>query len=390
MAAYDTVVIGVGGMGSAACLELARRGVAVLGLEQFGPAHDRGSSHGQSRVIRKSYFEHPDYVPLLHRAYELWARLEAETGRALFERCGLLLAGPPGGRLISGCRRTAVAHGLALEEVAAEECPRRFPGFHVPGEMSALYERDAGFLRVEECVRAAAQRAADLGAELRWNTPVRSWSADGSRVRVVTDSETITAARLIVCAGPWAGRLLAEMSLPLEVRRKVMLWVDSANPAHRLDRGGPVFAFDHALGFIYGFPGDGQGRFKIANHTGGEPVADPAAVDRALRPSDGAFLAEFLALHMPGADPTVRAHAVCMYTMTPDEHFVIDRLPDRPQVVFAAGFSGHGFKFAPLVGALLADLALEGRSDVPIGFLSASRLRRIAPRGGGAAGQGRA
>lgn len=372
MATYDAIVIGVGGMGSAACFHLARRGARVLGLEQFTEAHDRGSSHGQSRIIRKAYFEHPDYVPLLHRAYELWGELEEETGVRLFEHCGLLLGGPADGPLMRGCRTAAAEHGLNLERVPPRDVAARFPGFRADDGLDVLFERDAGFLRVEECVRAHVRRAIDCGADLQWNVGVRSWAARGGSVAVQTDHGEFAAGRLVICAGAWTARLLAALDLPLEVRRKVMLWVRAA-PEHRLDRGCPVFGFETEFGFLYGFPAGDRGEMKVANHSGGEPVENPASPDRSLHPLDGAFLAPLALRHLAGMGTEIIRHAVCMYTMTPDEHFLIDRMPGRDSVVVAAGFSGHGFKFAPVVGAALADLALDGKTDAPIGFLSASR-----------------
>jgi monomeric sarcosine oxidase len=373
MDGFDAIVIGVGAMGSAACLELAKRGARVLGIDQFGVAHDRGSSHGQTRIIRKAYFEHPNYVPLLHRAYEMWADLETQSGQALFERCGLLLAGDPAGALIAGCRRAAAEHALALEDIPTGELSARWPGFEAGSGMEVLFEPDAGFLRVEDCVRALVERATAAEVRFEWNTPVLGWSADDESVIVRTGGRNFTASQLVICGGAWAGRLLPGLSTALEVRRKVLLWFRSSEPGHRLDHGCPVFGFDTDLGFIYGFPGDASGEIKIANHTGGEVVSDPSNPDQSLHDSDTRFAAGFFSRHMPGVSPRALRHAICMYTMTPDEHFVIDRMVEHPRVSFAAGFSGHGFKFAPIVGSILADFALEGRTSEPIGFLSASR-----------------
>ena len=281
MKSFDVIVIGVGGMGSAACYHLVRRGATVLGIEQFGVAHDRGSSHGETRIIRKAYFEHPDYVPLLHGAYEQWAELEAASGRALFQRCGLLLAGKPQGALIAGCRRAAAEHRLTINDVAAADLPTVLPGFQVDPDMQILFEPDAGFLRVEDCVRAHVEQAASAGAEFVWNTAVRGWSADQTGVVVQTDGGDFAGGRLVVCGGAWAGRLLAGARLPLEVRRKVLMWFRSAQPEHRLDQGCPVFGFDTEMGLVYGFPADASGEMKIANHTGGDRSGSRFAVGMA-------------------------------------------------------------------------------------------------------------
>jgi sarcosine oxidase len=374
MTNFDVVVIGLGGMGSAAAYQLARRGARVLAIEQFGLAHDRGSSHGQTRIIRKAYFEHPDYVPLLIRAYELWDHVAAASGVRLFERCGLLMCGSPAGALISGVRRSAAEHNLRVEELDGDGLRRRFAPFRPGPEMQALFESDAGFLRVEECVRAHAELARTAGADLRFGERVRTWSADGGGVIVETDLGRHIGSKLVICGGAWAGRLLHELSLPLTVRRKVQLWFGPAADAYRLDCGCPAYAFQTTDGFFYGFPSIADGLVKAAEHTGGSAVGDPAALDRALRPDDTPRVAEFVRRHLPGVTPEVRAHAACMYTMTPDEHFVIDRHARHERVIFAAGFSGHGFKFASVTGEVLAELAVESRSSLPIGFLSARRF----------------
>ncbi|GMV96555.1 MAG: FAD-dependent oxidoreductase [Phycisphaerae bacterium] len=376
MVIYDAIVIGVGGMGSAALYHLARRGLRVLGIEQFGVAHDRGSSHGQTRIIRKAYFEHPSYVPLVTRAYALWAALESATGQRLFRPTGMLLAGPPDGAIISGVLRSAAEHRLDIRTLTAAETDGRFPAFRIPPGHSRLFDAEAGFLRVEECVRAHAYAACSAGARLLTGGAVQSWSARGDEVVVRADGREFRAARLIIAGGAWAGRLLADLNLPLEVRRKVMLWYATTSDAHDLERGCPVFGFETTDGFFYGFPALDQGEIKLALHGGGQAVEDPAGVDRGLHPEDEAPLRRFIAEYLPYVSPRPLRHAVCLYTMTPDEHFVIDTHPRHPNVHFAAGFSGHGFKFAPVVGSVLADLAVQGRTDEPIGFLSARRFAR--------------
>lgn len=373
MHVHDAIVLGVGAMGSAACWQLARRGHSVLGLEQFGLAHDRGSSHGQTRIIRKAYFEHPDYIPLLHRAYGLWHALEAESGRALFQRTGLLLIGPPDGPVLTGVRRAAAQHGLQFEHIAAGQVERRFRGLAVDSTHGAIFERDAGFLRVEQCVQTLVDRAAAAGATIVTGQRVMGWSVRGSEVRVETEEGAFAARRLVITAGPWAGRVLAELRLPLKVRRKVQFWMVTDNPAHEQVRGFPVFAFDLPEGFFYGFPAIEPGVMKTALHTGGDVVDDPSAPVRELLPDDLPPVQRFAAAHLPGVRPHAERHSICLYTMTPDEHFIIDRHPQHPQVVVAAGFSGHGFKFAPIVGSILADLVETGQTTEPIGFLSATR-----------------
>jgi sarcosine oxidase len=372
MGAYDCIVLGVGAMGAATCLSLARRGLHVLGLEKFGPAHDRGSSHGQTRIIRKAYFEHPDYVPLLHRAYELWDALSDESRTRLFERVGLLMLGPPAGDVIAGVRRAAREHKLAIENLAADDAAARFPGFRMRAGMDALYEPDAGFLHVETCVRTLAQLATARGATLRFHEAATAWTATGQSVRVQTTHAEHTAARLVITAGAWAGRLLADLCLPLTVLRKVQLWF-AAEERYRADRGCPVFCADTGDAFYYGAPIVSGAEMKIAEHSGREVVADADLVDRTLHAAEVERVADFARLTLPGVSPTPVRHAVCLYTMTPDGHFILDRHPQHESVCLAAGFSGHGFKFAPLIGSVLADLTIDGKTSEPTEFLSLKR-----------------
>lgn len=373
MQVYDTIVVGIGGMGSAALYHLARRGRKVLGIERFEIAHDRGSSHGESRIIRKAYFEHPDYVPLLHRIYALWAELETVSGKRLFERTGLALAGPPDGEVVSGVRRAADKYQLPIETVPPADLPVRFSGLRFTDGMEVLYEADAGFLRVEECVRAHIEQAAACGAQVITGRQIRSWTADEKGVTVATDHERFAAKELVVCGGAWTATLLGDLALPLEVRRKVVMWFATRGDHYRIVRGCPVFGFETGGRFLYGFPETNPGEIKVADHTGGRVFADPDQLDRQLRPEDEPPVRAFVAAHLPGVTSDLRRSSVCMYTMTPDEHFVIDRHPNHPNVLYAAGFSGHGFKFAPIVGSVLADLVIDGETAEPVEFLRATR-----------------
>jgi monomeric sarcosine oxidase len=382
MAGLDCIVLGTGGVGSAALHHLARRGARALGIERFAPGHDRGSSHGETRIIRLAYFEHPDYVPLLRRAYALWEELEARCGLRLYHETGLLEVGPRAGVVVPGVLASARRHALEVEALEPREAERRFPGFRIPDGMAVVFERRAGYLRVEDCVRAHAGEAVRLGARLATGETVLRWRVDGAGVEVETDRATHRAARLVVAAGAWAGGLLAELGVRLEVRRKTLLWYRTLSPRHREAEGGPGFFYETPGGLFYGFPELRGGELKVAEHSGGEAVADPLAVDRSLRDADRAPVEAFLRRCVPGvaSDGCLR-HAVCLYTMSPDEHFVVDRVPAHPQVSFAAGLSGHGFKFTSVLGEVLADLALDGGTELPIGFLSCERpgLRSAPP-----------
>jgi sarcosine oxidase len=363
-------------MGSAAAFELVRRGRRVLGLEQFDLGHDRGSSHGQTRVIRKAYYENPNYVPLLRRAYERWYDLEQRQGRHLFTECGVLSIGRPSGELVAGVRAAAEQHQLPVEPLSAAELRRRYAPFRFDEDYVGVLERDAGFLYVEHCVVAHVEEAIRLGAELRPNEVVQSWEATPSGVTVRTDSGTYTAAKLIVTAGAWAGRMLADVGLPLTVRRQVLLWFATTNDSLLRRDVFPIYMCETPEGFYYGFPViDGNGH-KLARHDVGTPVNDPAVVERSLTPADEADCRGFLQRHLPDAGGQLRHGRVCLYTMTPDCHFVIDLHPQHRNIAVAAGFSGHGFKFSSVVGEVLADLVEEGRTKWPIDMFRIDRFNR--------------
>lgn len=371
---HDFIVIGAGGVGSAAMFHLARRGAKVLGLDRFPPGHHQGSSHGRTRIIRQAYYEHPDYVPLLFRAYELWAELGDRIGRPLLHEIGLLQAGPAGSPVLAGVRRSADAHRLHVDQLSAGELMRRFPGFEVPGVWMGLFEPKAGYLDVEACVVAHIEEARRFGAELRTGITVRQWhhAADGFDVH--TDAGDFHARGLIVAAGPWSRELLKQLAIPLVVRRKVQYWYP-AGQEYRAERNCPAFLFDTSQGIFYGLPQIGSDELKVAEHSGGLLVDDPLTVDRSPDPAGNGRVEAFLETYLPGVRRELLHHSVCMYTLTPDEHFVVDRHPADPRIAFAAGLSGHGFKFTCVLGEALADWALNGVTDLPIGFLSANRFR---------------
>jgi sarcosine oxidase len=369
---YDAIVIGAGGVGSAALFHLATRGAKVLGLDRFPPAHDRGSSHGRTRIIRQAYYEHPDYVPLVLRAYELWADLERRCGERLLVQTGLLQIGSGDGHVLGGVRESAHEHNLQIEELSAAQIHSRWPGFRVPDELTGVFEPKAGYLRVENCVAAHLAEATKAGAELKTDEPAVGWQASGSGATVRTQAATYAADRLIITAGPWAGQLLADLGVPLEVRRKPQYWFAVEDDAYVAARC-PAYLFELPEGIFYGFPQIDEWGLKVARHSGGETVADPLHVNRDIDAADRAVVEAFLASHLPRVSRKLLHHSMCMYTMSPDENFLVDRHPQYPQVAFAAGLSGHGFKFTAVLGEVLAELALGGRTRWPIAFLSCRR-----------------
>lgn len=371
---YDAIVLGLGGVGSAAAYHLARGGARVLGLEQHGLVHDQGSSHGHSRVIRKAYFEHPDYVPLLVRAYALWGALEREAGTRLYHPCGVLQVGPEDGVVVPGVRASAAQHGLPLEVMTPEAAAARFPGFVVPEGHTALLELDAGVLRVEAAVRAHLDAAAASGATLVPHAPVTGLAVADAQVRVSWPGGEARARHLVVCTGAF-DEVLARLGLALPVRPlgKTMFWYPPA-PEHALEAGCPAFLFESAHGVHYGLPAfEGEG-VKVAQHHGGEVLDAPDAARRPVPPEEAAAVEAFRRRALPGSGQGVLRTSRCMYAMTPDGHFIVDRHPAHPRVQVAVGLSGHGFKLTPTLGQALAERVLRGETALPIGLFGLQRF----------------
>ena len=356
MSAYDVVVCGLGVMGSAALYHLARRGACVLGLDRFAAGHDRGSSHGETRVIRLAYFEHPSYVPLLRRAYQLWRELETEAARPLLHVTGIAEIGPPDGTLVPGTLEAARLHDIPHTLIAAPELMRRYPAFTLPPHYVGVLQPDGGFLEAEASVQAMLALAQKRGAEIRFDAPVRAIEPMNDKARVVTDDATIEAGAVIVAAGPWISRLLPQTDLPLRVTRQVMAWFAPQMTADFAQGRFPVFLIESEHGIHYGFPMFGNG-FKVAKHYHADQTVDPDGYDRNVSAEDVALIRAAVADHLPGANGPLVAAKTCLYTVTPDGDFIIDRLPGAPAIVVASSCSGHGFKFAPVIGEVLADLA---------------------------------
>ncbi len=370
---YDVVVLGLGAMGSATLATLAERGANVIGIEQFVPGHELGASAGRSRIIRKAYFEDVRYVPLLERVYELWSELERRSARTLVDFTGLLIAGRPDAEIVRGTIESATQHRIPLERLSAQEIAARFPGTRPLPDEIGVFERDAGIVYPEAAVAAQLVLARQLGAEFRYGLEVTGWrrEPDGFlRIRGADGSEFFSR-RLALCVGPWLERL---PNVPLSVQRNVQVWF--APQTDEFARGKfPAFLLERE-GFpapLYGSPDCGDG-VKAALHGYGE-TTHAAAVDRIIHDEDVLTVREALAAWMPSAAGEFRMAKVCMYALTSDRNFVIDRHPDDKQIVIAGGFSGHGFKFAPLVGEIVADLLLEGATAYDIGFLSLDRFR---------------
>ncbi len=376
---YDAIVIGLGAHGSATALALARRGLRVLGIEAGKRGHELGSSGGHSRLIRRAYFEDPGYLPLLSAAWSAWESLAAATGEQFIDVTGGLYAGPGDSDVFRGSVASARAQGLAHEVLDAAEIRRRWPVFTVSDEVGGLYDPGAGMIRPDRAIEAQLRLAEEAGAELRFSERAIDWRPGpggvAGGIEVDVDTGIVRADHLVIAAGAWTGRFVQDLVLPLEVERLPVLWFEPTIDPTELRSGRlPVWLIDTPDdGTFYGFPYDREVGLKVSRHHSGEPC-DPDSVDRSIRPADVERVRAFSRRNMPAADGPLRTSTVCLYTNTPDFHFVIDVHPTIPGVAFASACSGHGFKFAPVVGEILADLALTGSTAHPIDQFRASRF----------------
>ncbi|TDR94967.1 N-methyl-L-tryptophan oxidase [Enterovirga rhinocerotis] len=372
---YDVIVIGVGGMGSAACWHLARRGVRVLGLERFDIPHTMGSSHGFNRIIRLAYFEDPSYVPLLRRAYENWRELESRFGEQLLFITGSVDAGPAGSAMVEGSLAACREHDLPHRVLSGTELHAVAPGYDLPATHQAVLQPDGGFVSAERAIVAHVGLAQAAGAEIRAREPVLGWEPTASGgVRVTTERGTYEAGRLVLSAGAWMGEFVPALRRVAVPERQVLGWFQPKEPALFSPERFPVFNMEAEEGKFYGFPVWHVPGFKIGrwHHLGETGAAD--ALSREAGPRDEDALRPAVRRYFPQADGATMALRACFFTNTPDEHFIIDTLPDLPQVVVASPCSGHGYKFCSVVGEVLADLATTGGSRFALGLHALSRF----------------
>jgi sarcosine oxidase len=376
MSSYDVIVVGLGGMGSAAAYHLAARGQRVLGLERHTPAHDKGSSHGGSRITRQSYFEDPAYVPLLLRSYELWDQLGRDSGEDVIRLTGGLFVGRLDSLTVGGSLRAAREWDLPHELLTSAEVPHRFPTFSLEEDEVALYEAKAGFVRPEVTVRAHLALAERAGADLHFSEPVLSWESTAGGVRVTTAEGSYDAGRLVIAPGAWAPQLLADLGVPFTIERQIMYWFQPGGGVgpYTADKH-PIYIHEDAAGIqIYGFPAiDGpDGGAKVAFFRRGL-VCTPDTIDRQVHDHEIEAMRSQAGRLLPGMPTTFLDAATCMYSNTPDQHFVVAQHPEHSNVTVACGFSGHGFKFVPVVGEVVADLATTGSTAHPIGLFDPRR-----------------
>jgi sarcosine oxidase len=372
---FDVAVLGLGAMGSAACAHLAARGARVVGLDRYALGHDLGASAGRTRIIRRAYFEHPSYVPLLDRSYDLWRDLEARTQSELLDLFGVLVVGTPESPILRGVDRSARHYGIPIERFDTETLRSRYPMFRLRDDEVGILERDAGVVFPERGIAAHLAVAREGGASIRDRSHVVAIANGAASVSLILDSgEQVRCDRLAICAGPWSGALLAELALPLRVERNVQFWF-RPEPGTCTPHDTPAFLLDRAgrPAPVYGIPDLGDG-VKFAFHGSGA-TTDPERLIRTVGEDEIANARDTLEQWIPAAaGPSIGAKA-CMYTMTPDSHFAIGVHPHDPRIAIACGFSGHGYKFAPVIGEIVADLAMDRKPPYDLDFLSLNRLR---------------
>ncbi|MDE1857487.1 MAG: N-methyl-L-tryptophan oxidase [Thaumarchaeota archaeon] len=370
---WDAIVVGCGVMGASVTYNLARKGLRTLNIERFGVNHELGSSHGQTRIIRLAYYEDARYIPLLRRAFESWREVESRSGKKLLLMTGGLMVGRSDGALVKGVLKSAAAHEVPHEVLSAREAQDRFRAFSLTDEFEAVYERNAGVLFAEESVRAFVGLGSEAGAEFRFSEEVRGWKAGADSVEVETSLGRQTAPRLILCAGAWNGRLLGG-AIPLQCERQVPFWFSSGGRDVFTAPKMPIFIMEEkADSYYYGIPELGHG-VKVARTHGGE-MGDPDKVRREVTDEDAAPVRDFVAKRLAGLDNVPIASTTCLYTNTPDLNFVVGPLPGEPKVTVVSACSGHGFKFASVMGEIAANLSAGEKAGYDIAFLSPDRFR---------------
>lgn len=372
---FDAIVIGVGGMGSATLYHLARRGWKVLGLEQYDVPHEMGSSHGYSRMIRYTLQEHPSYVPLVRRAYELWHQLENASRERLLITTGSIRAGHAESDYFQGAVAACEEHNIPYEVLTGTETSRRFPGYRLDQEIAAVYQADGGFLLPERCIVNHANAALEAGAEIHGREQVLDWQPSGEGVEVRTSRGNYRAARLVLTAGAWASKIIPSLSEIAVAERQVLGWFQPERPDLFRTDTFPVFGMYVEEGRFYGFPVYGVPGFKVGRSHHLHQTVDPDQIDREIYHEDEAVLRNFVERYFPAAAGPALSLKTCMFTNSPDGHFIIDLHPEFPQVSLASGFSGHGFKFASVIGEIMADLSMFGDTTHDIALFRLDRFK---------------
>lgn len=378
---FDTIVIGIGSMGSATCWHLAQRGLRVLGIEQFTSPHENGSHTGQSRIIRKAYFEHPDYVPLLQRAYELWRKFEEVSKAKLFYKTGIVYAGKPDNENMKGVLSSASLYDIPIKQYSIKESRTQFPLLKIPNDFITIFEDDAGFITPEQTIDFFIRQAKKSEATILQNEIVKEWKHQAGKIKVITNRKTYTSDKLVITAGSWTSKLIPQLQSTLKVTEQLLAWVHVSQPKKFSLGNFPCwFIEDPDLGTFYGFPilpGEkfsGPSGFKLAHHSPGV-ATDPDKRSASIPADFETKINYVLEKYIPEAKGKIMASKSCLYTYSADNHFIIDHLPGHDnKVMIACGFSGHGFKFVPVIGEILSDLVMKNSTELPIEFLRLSRF----------------
>lgn len=378
---YDVVVLGVGSMGSSTCYQLAKKGYKVLGLEQFDIPHELGSHFGQSRIIRKAYGEASDYVPLLERAYVNWQSLESETGHQIYYKTGLVYFGPKNDAFLETVKKSSSEYNIPVNQLTEEDCIQKYPQFKLRPDFERLEEPNAGLLTPERSILLYVQQALYNGAVIRTKENVVEWKRENGTITIKTNKGIYQTKKLIITAGAWSAKMIPSLAQNFKVTRQALAWVQPKKWVDFELGNFPCWNLIHNGYFFYGFPVLPAGKFggplglKLALHYPGENVTDPDMVIRRTKASDETVLIDFLNTYIPNGYHNTLEIKTCLYTNTPDENFMVDYLPNYDKdIVIAAGFSGHGFKFTSVIGEILADLAIKGNTQLPIAFLNAQRF----------------
>lgn len=379
---FEVIVIGVGSMGSSTCYHLAKNGVKVLGLEQFDIPNEKASHTGQSRIIRKAYYEHPDYVPLLERSYENWNSLEQEMGIQLYYKTGLIYFGKKEGEFMDSIRNCARQYHIELHQYSQIEQQKRYPQFILPDHYECLFEPEAGFVTPERAILAYCSMALKHGAQISTHEKTIKWKEHASGFSVTTDKRSYTCKKLILTAGAWINELSNQSVPNLKITQQWIGWVHTTFHANYERDKFPCWIIEQeeSKGIYYGFPSLPKIPFgkpaglKLGYHYPGHEI-NPDSPDMDASNLDKDLMIRILNRYMPGAYESINALKSCLYTNSADDHFIIDFDTENKNVIIATGFSGHGFKFASAVGEILTDLAIEGKTKHPIDFLKTDRLQ---------------
>jgi monomeric sarcosine oxidase len=369
---YDVAVLGLGGMGSQTLLQLAQQNSRVIGIDQFTPPHHYGSSHGLSRLIRMGYFEHPDYVPLIQRAFELWDILQNRTDHSLWVSCGLLEGGPPDGTLVSGLRKAVEQYQLHLPRLSPREVAQRFPGFVLPADWELYFEHQAGFLRPERCIETALRGAQNHGAHIAASSPIRDLEPNDQGVTIRTDHGTYRAQKVIMTLGPWSPLWKTHVDFPIRLLHKKLLWFTTKHSHHSVEGHCPCFLFENEGQFYYGMPAESDVGLKLARHDGGIEIQSVDEIVEATEEIQSVM--DFGSRFFSPSLSSVETIVSCRYSMSPDEQFVLGQSPVDNRIHYLAGLSGHGFKFASVLGEVMAGWVLSGDLSPEAEFLHRSRL----------------